>query len=264
MSESQEKIRELVDLDVEEVSLVDHPAIEREFLVVKNLEDEPMADDASVPAEDLEKQEDEEEETEETPETSDGPPAEEAKADEVPDAAAEEAPEEEPEKQLAPDLAAAVETALPWLREQAEMAEGDLKGALSRLATFFEEEGAMEEEKSSPMIKAELVGNALSSLQALMGALEKSADDEPEVEKSEEEPVEDPIQKQLEGLEERLVAKIDSAFEEKIEAVEKRIETVEKTRGESRADHEEGTQVAKSKEKKVSFKGVLGNIGPGQ
>lgn len=127
--EQTEEPRVLEEIDANEVSLVDHPAIQRTFLIVKRHSENDM------PREEIDLEENEEQSEEQTAEATEGDAGaekdEEGAVTEDSSDGAETADDADTEKEADPTkvMEAAAEL-LPWLRAQAQEAEGELKGQL--------------------------------------------------------------------------------------------------------------------------------------
>lgn len=184
--EQTEEPRRIVEIDPNEVSVVDHPAIERRFLVIKSLEKQDMPreeisleeDDAAEEAE----AEKDAEEQEVAQDASEAPVEEEEQ----------ENAEADPEKLM--EAAAAL---LPWLRSQMQSAEGELRGQLS---AFLEALG-QDTEPEAEEAKAE-----------------DSDEEDEDMKEEEEEKSEGGWQQQLEAVNETLSANVSKASEEDEEA----------------------------------------------
>lgn len=127
--DTSRRARRLVDLKVDEVSVVDSPAIQREFLIVKRLEDGNMGVfDKSEP----------QEPTEVTKAEIDASEAEITKAFTALGWQFGDTPTTEAlEKQLPDDLKSALQTVIPMMRAMAGKAADAEKAALMRVAAFL-------------------------------------------------------------------------------------------------------------------------------
>lgn len=142
MPEEEKKERRIVDLDVNEVSLVDRPAIRRKFVIIKRLEDEMGAfemdpevvekNDTGTVLDWLQK----------AAKEDDAPTDAIAKVIELLDAVEKAEPEKKPEeeedkeKALPADLKEAVTAVVAWMKKMAK-GPGAPTEAIGRVATFL-------------------------------------------------------------------------------------------------------------------------------
>ena len=285
MANKQElrEARELTDLNVKEVSLVDKPAILREFLVTKRSEEEmPFRekakedDDKATSTEEEAKAEHEEEEEEEKAEAPEEKVEGEEKAEheeEEEEEAEEEAEEEEEEKS---DMSAALKLALPLFEEAAAKAKGDVKEAaesvLSSIRRAVESVGeeekadddeAQTEKADEPVEKARRMtasrrvkfSNAIAALQGLLKDFDGEDAEEKKDEKKEKEETTtkragDPMAN-AEELASTIAELVLKRIEPRLEETEKRVSGVEETIPAPRSARPEPTEVPVRKAKDV-------------
>ena len=204
--EQTEEPRRLAEIDANEVSLVDSPAIRRKFLIVKRLEDGMPREEIDLDEKKVEEEEAQSEEQAASDVDADAAPEKSEEETVAQDASQEKAEDEEDEEEEEEaekaDPAKVMEAAsalIPWLMEQAQSAEGELKGQLSAfldaLGKDAEKMEGEEEEEEEDTEKSESgseggwqqqLADVNASLQADVAKAEGEEEDEEDTEKSEE------------------------------------------------------------------------------
>lgn len=156
--------RRLLDLKVKEVSVVDRPAIRREFLIVKRLEETDMPNkDESVTKAEMD--------------------AITAKLNKQFAASGWSMRKFDVEKGLPAELKSALEAVLPWMKKMAGQTEGDVKNAIMMVASYLNtlSEGSAPTPVAENEKKAEGEGGA-------PGAKKPGEDEEDDEEKKKKDP----------------------------------------------------------------------------